>query len=117
MGTIGMTSVRDALAEFFDQRVLPAIGADRSALKWLAAGASTLMLARFDTMSEKFIPTLKTLGLVDETGNLDISAAENFIRAGFDRQEIVQLPIAGIPIDFDRSDGDALIALLKQKGV
>jgi hypothetical protein len=116
MSAISMSGVQVALAEFVDQRVLAAIGADNSLLKWAIGGAATVTLARFEAMVSGYLPMLTSLGLVDESKNLDIEATEAFITNAFDKQATVSLPVMGVPITFDKGDGDALIALLRKYG-
>ncbi|MCZ4065745.1 hypothetical protein NB636_07865 [Oxalobacter aliiformigenes] len=116
MSTIGMSSVQAALADFIDQRVLSAIGDDNSLLKWAIGGASTVALARFDKMVAGYIPMLTGLGLMDESKNLNIEATEAFVKSAFEKQATVSLPVMGVPITFDKQDGDALVTLLKKYG-
>ena len=115
MSAISMSGVQAALADFVDQRVLAAIGNDNSLLKWAIGGASTVTLARFDKIVEGYLP-LAGLGLVVESKNLNIEATETFVKNAFDKQATVSLPVMGVPITFDKQDGDALIALLKKYG-
>ena len=115
MSTIGLSGVRAALAEFIDQRILPAIGDDNTALKWVIGGASTVFLSRFDKIVNDNAPALRGLGILDESGNLDVDATTTFINSAFAKQNTVRLPIVGVPFTFDNADGDALIAILKQK--
>lgn len=116
MSAISMSGVQAALADFVDQRVLAAIGNDNSLLKWAIGGASTVTLARFDKIVEGYLPLLAGLGLVDESKNLNIEATETFVKNAFDKQATVSLPVMGVPITFDKQDGDALIALLRKYG-
>ena len=115
MSTIGISGVQVALAEFIDQRILPAISNDNSALKWLIGGASTLFLGNIDKAASHYAPMLKSIGIMDESGNLDIDKAETFVNSAFAKQQTVRVPMMGVPITFDKSDGDALIAILKKQ--
>ena len=116
MSTIGQSGVRSALAEFIDQRIMPANPADKSWLKWAIGGASTVALARLDKIVDGHFPLLTSIGLVDESKNLNIEATETFVKSAFDKQETVSMPVMGVKITLDKQDGDALIALLKQYG-
>ena len=115
MSTIGTSGVQVALAEFVDQRIMTAIGDDNSALKWLIGGASTLFLGNIDKTISHYAQMLKSIGIMDESGNLDIDKAEAFIHAAFAKQQTVRVPMMGVPITFDKSDGDALIAILRKQ--
>lgn len=115
MSTIGTSGVQTALAEFVDQRVMPAIGDDNSLVKWLIGGASTLLLTQFDRMIANYAPVLKSIGIMDESGNLDIDKAETFVNSAFGKQDKVRVPFMGVPITFDKSDGDALIRIFREQ--
>ncbi len=115
MSTIGISAVKESLAEFIDQRVLAAISGDQQMLKWIIGGASALYLTRLDKVVESYAPMLKSIGVMDESRNIDIGAAELFINSAFSKQESVRLPVLGVPITFDKSDGDALIQIMKRR--
>ena len=115
MSTIGISGVQTALAEFIDQRIMTAIGDDKSMIKWLIGGASTLFLGNIDKTISHYAPMLKSIGIMDESGNMDIDKAETFVNSAFAKQQTVRVPIMGVPITFDLSDGDALIAILKKE--
>lgn len=115
MVSMDMGRVPSALADFLDQRVLTALDAN-SPYRWLIGGASAIALSRFDTLIKSYMPILKGMGLIDEAGNLVIDVVETFIQSAFDKQPNVKFPIVGIPFNFNREDGDALIQILKQRG-
>ena len=117
MRKIGIPAVKESLAEFIDQRVLTAISGDQQMLKWVIGGASALYLTRLDTVVESYAPMLKSLGVMDESGNIDVDAAELFINSAFSKQESVRFPVIGVPITFDKSDGDALLQMMKRRAV
>ena len=115
MSTLGTSGVQSALADFIDQRIMTAIGDDNPLMKWLIGGASTPLLTRFDKIVSNYAPILKSIGVIDENGNLDIETVEKFLNSAFSKQDSVQVPFMGVPITFDKSDGDALIAILKRQ--
>jgi hypothetical protein len=115
MSTIGISGVQTALAEFIDQRILPAVSDDNSMLKWMIGGASTVFLSRFDRVVNEHSAALSSIGIIDESGNLDVDATEKFVNSAFEKQTVVKMPILGVPFTFDKADGDALIAILKRK--
>lgn len=116
MSTIDMSSVQAALADFMDQRVLPGIADDNSLLKWALGGVSVLVLGRIDEVAKGYLPALKSLGIVNDKGHFDVDVAERFMDGAFSRQAEFKLPMLGTPVIFDKTDGDALIKLLRQYG-
>lgn len=109
-------NVQLALADFIDNRVLPAINEDNSALKWMIGGVSAVGLARLNEVVRHYRPLLNTLGFIDEQGNFMIDAIEMFLNASFQKQEILRMPLLGVPFRFDRTDGQYLIEALKRHG-
>ena len=76
------------------------------------------MLTQFDDLIEKHKPVLQSLGILNESGNVDVDKTEAFIKAAFASQPTVRISAMGVNITFDKSDGDALINILKnQAGV
>lgn len=68
------------------------------------------MLQNLSSMVEKYLPTLKALGMLDEQGRLDIEKARQVIDAGFSKCE--KVPLLGF--NFDRTDGEALLGILEK---
>ena len=117
MSSISPAGVQMALADFIDQRVMPAISSDNSAYRWLIGGASTLFLSRFGSMYEQYKPVLVSFGLLDDSGNIKVEDATKFIYSAFEKQREVKMPLLGLPFTFDKTDGDVFIQILKSKGV
>lgn len=115
MVSIDTERVQLALADFLDQRVLTALDSS-SPYRWILGGASTLALSKIQNLLNTYSPMLKSLGILDDTGNLVLEVVETFINSAFQKQANVKLPILGIPFNFNKEDGDILISLLKQYG-
>ena len=111
------TNVNDLNREVADMRVREQRTADAidCLVKWLIGGASTLLLTQFDRMIANYAPVLKSIGIMDESGNLDIDKAETFVNSAFGKQDKVRVPFMGVPITFDKSDGDALIRIFREQ--
>lgn len=116
MSTIDLSSVQAALADFVDQRVLPGIADSNSLLKWAVGGTSVIVLSRLEKIVQDNLPMLKSLGIVNESGHFDMDVAARFLEGAFARQEEFKLSILGTPFIFDKTDGEALIKLLRQHG-
>lgn len=115
MVSIDTQKVQMALADFLDQRVLTALD-QTSPYRWILGGASTIALSRVENLIKTYSPLLKSLGVLDETGNIILNVVETFVTSAFQKQSSVKLPILGIPFTFTKDDGEALITLLKQYG-
>ena len=115
MAAMSIQNVQQALAEWMDQRVMTALDSS-SPIRWIIGGASTVGLARLDSVIKVYSPLLKSIGILDETGHLILDVFETFVRSAFEKQSIVRMPILGVPFAFNEEDGTALIACLKKYG-
>lgn len=104
-----------ALADFIDQRVITALDTG-SPYRWLFGGASTIALSQVQNLIKHYTPILKTLGIIDDKGKIILEVVETFLNSAFEKQSNLRFPILGIPFNFNKEDGDALISLLKQYG-
>lgn len=115
MTAIGIPKVQQALAEWTDTRVMTALDST-SPMRWILGGVSTIALARIDNLIKTYGPILKSLGVLDETGNLVLEVVTQFVNSAFQRQSVVRMPILGVPFNFNVDDGTALIECLKRYG-
>ena len=53
MAMINFAKSKAVLANFLDERMMPALGDDNSFLKWALAGSSALVLTRLDSIADK----------------------------------------------------------------
>ena len=113
MTTMDMSKVPMALADFLDNRVLTALP-DNSPYRWVLGGASTIVLTRFSNLVQTYMPMLKALGVLDETGGLVIEMVEKFLTSAFEKQQTLRVPLLGVPFNFDKSDGQYLIEALRR---
>ena len=112
---MGIQQTQQAVAEFVDTRIMTAL--DKSSpVRWMIGGASTLAISRLDNILKTYAPILKSLGVLDETGNLILTVVERFVSSAFEKQSSVTMPILGIPFTFNADDGRALIDCLKRYG-
>lgn len=114
MSMISFSNTKAILANFLDERVLPAIPEDRSFIRWGLSGASVLVLSRVDEMGAKYAPMLKEFSIMDEHGHLDTDKVKLFIDNAFQKQPTVQINLMGIPFKFDVEDGRALIEIMER---
>ena len=109
-------AVQLALADFVDNKVLPAISDDNSAVRWMIGGVSTVGLARMKDLIHTYRPLLLAMRFLDADGNFVLDVIERFLNSAFDRQETLRIPLLGVPFRFDRTDGSYLIEALKRYG-
>lgn len=117
MSYIDIKGVQNALADFIDKRMLTALDKQTASTRWILGGASALFLSRLDKLAEAFTPLFTQMGVVDEDGHYDIDAVEMFLESAFEKQNPVTMPVLGVNFSFDKDDGDALIAMMKERGV
>lgn len=115
MAAMDMSKVPAALADFLDQRVLTALP-DGSPYKWVIGGASTIALSNFSNLVKNYAPLLKTLGILDSNGFLIVEMVEQFLNSAFEKQQVLKLPLLGIPFNFNSEDGKYLVEALKRHG-
>ncbi len=109
-------AVQMALADFVDNRVLPAISEDNSAIRWMIGGVSTVGLARMKDLIHTYRPLLSAMGFIDVDGNFVLDVIERFLNSAFDKQASLRMPLLGVPFKFDRSDGNYLVEALRRYG-
>lgn len=114
MAMISFTKSKAVLANFLDERVMPALGDDKSFLKWALAGSSALILSRVDSIADKYTPILQEFGLMDQSKNLNTDAVRLFINSAFEKQPTVKINLMGIPFKFDPDDGKAFIEIMSR---
>lgn len=68
------------------------------------------ILHQADTLIGKYLPMLKQVGIVDENNKVDIEVAKGFINSAFDKSGTVEY----LGFKFDKSDGEALINIMKK---
>lgn len=115
MASVELSKVQSALAEWMDNRVMSALDTTSPA-RWMLGGVSSLALANLQNVIRTYAPLLKSLGVLDETGNLVLTVVEAFVNNAFQKQGIVKMPLLGIPFTFNADDGQALIECLKRHG-
>lgn len=109
-------NVRMALADFVDNRLLPAISSSNTMGRWFVGGASAVMLARFHDVVETYKPMLQGVGIIDSSGNFSVESIEMFLNSAFEKQDAFTAPLLGINFRFDKGDGDYLIESLRRYG-
>ena len=112
MSMISFNNTKAILANFIDERIMPAIPEDRSFIRWGLGGASVLVLTRVD--AQKYAPILKEFGLMNESNLLDTEKVKLFIDTAFQKQSEVKINLMGIPFKFDSSDGQALLEIMER---
>lgn len=112
MAMINFAKSKAVLANFLDERMMPALGDDNSFLKWTLAGSSALVLTRLDSIADKYTPILQEFGLMDQSKNLNTDAVKLFINSAFEKQPTVKINLMGVPFKFDVEDGKALIEIM-----
>lgn len=114
MSMISFNNTKAILANFIDERIMPAIPEDRSFIRWGLGGASVLVLTRVDDIVQKYAPILKEFGLMNESNLLDTEKVKLFIDTAFQKQSEVKINLMGIPFKFDASDGQALLEIMER---
>lgn len=112
---MGIPQIQQALAEFTDTRIMTALD-NSSPVRWIIGGVSTVAISRLDNILKTYGPLLRSLGVLDDTGNLILTVVEQFVNSAFDKQPTVRMPLLGIPFTFNKEDGTALIDCLKKYG-
>ena len=113
MSKISLSDLRDVLADFFDQRVLPAMEAN-PASKWMLAGAMSIFLSNLEKEIEKR-QILKDFDIVDDNMNINAESAAAFLNAAFTKQSVLPIEIFGTTIKFDKDDGAYMVSKLREK--
>ena len=107
MSVISLSKIQNVLPEFVDTRLMPSAP---SQMKWVLGGGTFLFLRRADELIAHYVPTLKTLGLVNDNNQLDIDLARGFINSAFDKSGTVAM----LGFTFDKTDGEALVGILEK---
>ena len=110
---ISFTNFKLAIIEFADKQIMPAMP-ENSLSSWIFGGISTLGSVIADKLITQYKEPMKQLGIIDDKMNVDTKQVKLFINTAFEKTPKVSLTIVGIPISFDKTDGDALIALLEK---
>lgn len=104
---ISLSKISQVLPEFVDTRLIPSAP---SHMKWILGGGTFILLHKADELLGKYVPMLKSVGLVSEDNKLDIGLTEGFINSAFDKSGSVEI----LGFKFDKSDGEAFINILNK---
>ena len=107
MSVISLNKFQQVFIEFVDQRLIPSAP---PTMKWLLGGTSFLILRQADSMINEYLPILRSLGLVNENGQLDVELVRGFLSSAFSKSE--KITFKGIT--FDAQEGEALIAIMEK---
>lgn len=114
MSNISLHKMKSILGTLMDQRVMPLIQETNSTKSWLLGGASALVLMNLENAIKDYIPTLQQVGIMDSELNINYESTKTFLDNAFRTQPTVRMDLWGIPITFDKSDGEALLKLMSQ---
>lgn len=104
---ISLSKISQVLPEFVDTRLMPSTP---SHMKWILGGSTFLILHQADTLIQKYLPMLKSVGIVDEENKLNIDVAKGFINSAFNKSGTVEY----FGFKFDKSDGESLIQIMEK---
>lgn len=105
MSVFSLGKLQNVLPEFVETRMLPVAP---PTVQWMLAGLTPLVMQNLGGMVDKYKPTLKALGMLDEQDRLDLEKTRQVFDAGFSKCE--KVPLLGF--NFDRTDGEALLGIL-----
>jgi hypothetical protein len=114
MSLISPVNIKAVLANFLDERVIPAIPQENTLIRWGLTGSASLVLTQTDRMIEQYAPLLKTFGILNEENLLDTEKVKLFIDTAFQKEPEVRINIMGIPFRFSLDDGKALLEIIKR---
>lgn len=104
---ISLTKTPNIMTEFVEERLIPV---SPPSMKFVLGGALPWALTKVDSFIAQHMPTLKRLGLVDESGRIDMDVAKKFINDGFDKSG--NIPFFGFILT--RQDGEALLDIMEK---
>lgn len=107
MALISLSKIQTVLPEFIDTRLMPSAPAH---VKWLIGGGTFLILHQADSIIEQYKPMMKSVGILNDNNQLDIDLFKGFINTAFDKSG----PVERYGFRFDRSDGEALAAIMRK---
>lgn len=110
---ISFTNFKLAIIEFADKQIMPAMP-EHSLSGWIFGGISTIGSVIADKLITQYKEPMKQLGFVDDNMNVDLKQVKLFINTAFEKTPKVSMTIIGIPLSFDKTDGDALISILEK---
>ena len=106
---ISMDILVAGLTKYIDADILPALPTTQ---RWVATAAALAGLARLPGLPTR-LPVLKTLGLIDEDGNIDIDTAYSAAKQACQRQGAlsITIPLMGT-MSFGEKNFDKLYKLI-----
>lgn len=107
MSVISLNKFQQVFTEFVEQRLIPSAPPN---IKWILGGTSFLILRQADSMINEYLPMLRSFGLVNENGQLDVELARGFLNSAFSKSE--KITFKGITLD--AQEGEALIAIMEK---
>lgn len=110
---ISFTNFKLAIIEFADKQIMPAMP-NNSLSGWIFGGMSTLGSVVADKLITQYKEPMKQLGFIDDSMNVDVKQVKLFINTAFEKTPKVSLNIVGVPLSFDKTDGEVLISLLEK---
>lgn len=102
--------LKQVLTDFLSQEVLPKATGGAGLLLGVGAG---MALRRMDTLLESYLPTLKTLGIVDDENRIDLEAIYEEATKTLASRGSVNI----MGYLFDQADVEALLSIAKKYAV
>lgn len=99
--------VKQVLADFLSQEVLPKAAGSAGLVIGVASG---IALRKVDPLIDANLPTLKTLGIVDDQNRIDLEVLHEEIGKTLAQTGRVNL----MGYLFDQADADALLSIAKK---
>jgi hypothetical protein len=106
------TQVYNGIAQYIETDILSNISGWQ---KWVVGAGISMALSKGNEIFEKIkeIPIIKTLGVIDSKGNIDVDELYKYLKEQAEKSSItINNPITGA-ITFDKKDIDRLYEFIK----